>query len=227
MIRENHEYIADRQVIRRYHTGGYPELLVQQAFNGLFSFIHYFACSNLKKRIVMMTKKQSSKFQVIRYVPAVLLVCVLFYSISCNIKTAEATEFIATTAPATATPQGKTVSSDTTAPKFMEGDVYQWIKIHLKRPAEISQDKNKNKVFVNFVIATDGSVTKAKVIKSVSPELDAEALRVVNSMPCWTPAASDGKNLTASVNVVINFGITKNAGAATISYKSKTISPEE
>lgn len=225
MILENHEYIADRQVIRRYHTGGYPELLVQQAFKGLFSFTHYFACSNLKKRIVMMTKKQSSKFQVIRYVPAVLLVSVLFYGFSCNIKTAEATEFIASTTPATATPQDKTVSSDTTLPKFMEGDVYQWIKKHLKRPAEISQDKNK--VFVNFVIAADGSVAKAKVIRSVSPELDAEALRVVNSMPRWTPASINGKNIATSINIVINFGITKNVGTETTFYKDKTESPEE
>lgn len=49
-ILENHEYIADQQVIRKYHTGGYPELLIRQTFKGCFSFTNYFACSKLKKR---------------------------------------------------------------------------------------------------------------------------------------------------------------------------------
>ena len=63
LILENHEYIADQQVIRKYKISGYLELLIQQSLKGAFSFTNYFSCSNLKKRTIMLTKKQSRKFQ--------------------------------------------------------------------------------------------------------------------------------------------------------------------
>lgn len=84
LILENHEYIADQQVIRKYKISGYLELLIQQSLKGVFSFTNYFSCSNLKKRTIMLTKKQSRKFQMINYIPAFLLAGMLFYLFSCK-----------------------------------------------------------------------------------------------------------------------------------------------
>lgn len=51
-------------------------------------------------------------------------------------------------------------------------------------------------------------------------------MKVINSMPRRTPAISDGKNIATSINVVVNFGITKKSAATTF-HKSKTKSPGE
>jgi periplasmic protein TonB len=51
-------------------------------------------------------------------------------------------------------------------------------------------------VIVTFIIQKDGSVAKARIARSVDPELDAEALRIVKAMPNWTPATVDLKHRT-------------------------------
>lgn len=211
VILENHEYIADRQVIHRYHTGGYPELLIRQAFNfkGCFSFTNYFACSKLKKRIMMMTKKQTSKSQVIRYIPAFVLTGILFYGICCNIP-AQATEFI--------TPQQQAQTAKDTAkdtdfrvveksPQFPEdnGNPLKWITKNLKYPEKAMKEGKMGKVYVNFIIDTEGNVINPKIIKGVSPEIDAEALRVIRKMPKWKPGYQDGKAVKVSYNIPITF----------------------
>ena len=51
----------------------------------------------------------------------------------------------------------------------------------------------QGRVIVTFIVEIDGSITEAKVVKSVHPLLDEEALRVVRAMPKWTPGLIDGK----------------------------------
>ena len=58
-------------------------------------------------------------------------------------------------------------------------------------------------VVVSFVVNKKGKVVNAKIEKSISPELDAEALRVVNASPDWTPGMQRG----VSVNVQFTFPI--------------------
>jgi len=48
-------------------------------------------------------------------------------------------------------------------------------------------------------------VTNVKVEKSVNPDLDAEALRVISSMPDWNPGENDGTKVTAKMSLPINF----------------------
>lgn len=212
-ILENHEYIADQQVIRKYHTGGYPELLVRQAFKGCFSFTNYFACSKLKKRIMMMTKKQTSKSQVIRYIPAFVLTGILFYGICCNIP-AQATEFIT---PEPLIQQQAQTAKDTAkdtdfrvvekSPQFPEdnGNPLKWITKNLKYPEKAIKEGKMGKVYVNFIIDTEGNVINPKIIKGISPEIDAEALRVIQKMPKWKPGYQRGKAVKVSYNIPIAF----------------------
>lgn len=60
-------------------------------------------------------------------------------------------------------------------------------------------------VYVSFVIEKDGSISRAEVARGVTEELDQEALRVVNSMPNWIPAESDGKVIATKVRLPIRF----------------------
>lgn len=65
-------------------------------------------------------------------------------------------------------------------------------------------------VVCSFKIAEDGSVTDAKVIKSVDPSLDKEALRIINSMPKWAPPAKvNGKTVDMLIHLPIPFSISK------------------
>lgn len=212
-ILENHEYIADRQVICRYHTGGYPELLVRQAFKGCFSFTNNFACSKLKKRIMMMTKKQTSKFQVIRYIPAFALTGFLFYGFCCNAP-AKAAESIASEQVEIQDLRPQKDTSDVfsvveTVPQFIadKGGAHAWICKNLKYPSKAVDEKKEGRVVVTFVIEKDGSITDAKVLKKVSPELDAEALRVINAMPKWKPGVQRGQNVRVSYSIPVQFKI--------------------
>lgn len=213
-ILENHEYIADQQVIRKYHTGGYPELLIRQTFKGCFSFTNYFACSKLKKRIMMMTKKQTSKVQVIRYIPALALCGILFYGLCCNIS-AQATEFI--TPKPLIQQQAQTVKdtvkdTDTftvveQSPQFTEdkGNPLKWITKNLKYPEKAIKEGKMGKVYVNFIIDAEGNVINPKIIRGISPEIDAEVLRVFQKMPKWKPGFHRGKAVRVSYNIPVTF----------------------
>ena len=63
----------------------------------------------------------------------------------------------------------------------------------------------QGRVFVKFVIAADGSVTNVEVARPFDPNLDKEAVRVVKSMPKWTPGKQRGKAVRVSYTVPINF----------------------
>ena len=68
-------------------------------------------------------------------------------------------------------------------PQFTDGNIFDYLAQHVRYPEEAEKNGIGGMVYVQFVIDTTGKVVEPKVIKSVSPELDAEALRVVSGMP--------------------------------------------
>jgi protein TonB len=75
----------------------------------------------------------------------------------------------------------------------------------IKYPVIAQENGIQGKVFVNFVVNKDGSVTNAKIARGVDPSLDKEALRVVMSLPKWKPGKQGGKPVRVSYTVPINF----------------------
>lgn len=69
----------------------------------------------------------------------------------------------------------------------------QWLTKNLKYPLTAQRAKRQGTVLVSFIINKDGSIADRKVVKSVSPELDREALRVLRLMPKWKPGEDHGK----------------------------------
>ena len=90
-------------------------------------------------------------------------------------------------------------------PKFPGGNVQKWISKHIKYPMIAQENNIQGKVFVQFVIEKDGSVSNVKVSRSVDPSLDKEAIRVIQSMPKWTPGKQRQKPVRVSFTVPINF----------------------
>jgi len=75
----------------------------------------------------------------------------------------------------------------------------------IKYPDEAIKNGIQGKVYVTFVVGSDGSVKNAKIARGVDPLLDAEAIRVVNEMPKWKPGKQSGKDVAVQFTIPINF----------------------
>ena len=84
-------------------------------------------------------------------------------------------------------------------------ELMKYLSENIHYPEEAFKTGKEGRVIVRFVIETDGSVTHAKVVKKVSDELDAEALRVVNSMQKWTPGKQNDKPVRVKYTLPISF----------------------
>lgn len=80
-----------------------------------------------------------------------------------------------------------------------------YLQTNVKYPESALKNNEAGKVFVSFVVEKDGSIGDVKVEKSVSADLDNEALKVVREMPKWTPAMKDGKEVRSSLTLPIVF----------------------
>lgn len=91
-------------------------------------------------------------------------------------------------------------------PEFPGGmtGLMQYLSKNVKYPADARAKGIQGSVVVSVIVNTKGKATNATIVQSVSPSLDAEALRVAGTMPDWTPGTKDGK----PVNVKYSFPIT-------------------
>lgn len=92
-------------------------------------------------------------------------------------------------------------------PEFPGGEkaLLSFLSQNIKYPPIAAETGIKGKVIVNFIVNTDGSISGAKVLRSVDQSLDKEALRVVSSMPRWKPGKQSGKLVRVTYSVPINF----------------------
>jgi len=96
-------------------------------------------------------------------------------------------------------------------PEFPGGKIamQKFIVDNVKYPGSAKKEGVTGKVYVSFVVTKDGEVKDAKVVRSVNPALDEEALRVIKSMPDWTPGKQRGKKLDVQLTLPINFSLGK------------------
>jgi len=78
---------------------------------------------------------------------------------------------------------------------------------NIKYPVKAQEKGTQGKVFVNFVVEKDGTVGMVKIARGTSPDLDAEAVRVVKLMTNWTPGKNSGKPVRVSYTLPINFAL--------------------
>lgn len=217
IISQNHEYIADQQVIRKYQTGSYLQLLVNQSLKGeFFSFTNYFSCSNLKKRVIMMTKKQTKKYKIINYIPALLLSGILCITFTCITEEAPALPSVKVfaeepspePAPLIVSVQQKDTSAVFKIVEIMphfKGNLQKFLKENLAYPLEAQNKGIQGKVYLQFIVEKDGSLSDIKVSRGAHALLDKEALRVVKAMPAWTPGQQRGQKVRTAFTLPINF----------------------
>ena len=215
-IRLNLEYLADNKVVEtsidhkqyQYHLLGLTHISKQ---TGLYN---NFNVSHLKRRIIMMNKKRTRTAGRIKYALfAPLAAALLLVS---NIEAvARTVEKVMDASEATNTvPQDKPKEDQIfqicEVPPQYPGGVGECMKFlgsNIKYPAEAVAKKLEGRVIVQMIIEKDGSITNTKVVRSVSPLLDQEALRVVGIMPRWNPGTQRGQAVRVQYTLPVMFSL--------------------
>lgn len=89
-------------------------------------------------------------------------------------------------------------------PRF-NGNLKQWLRKNLRYPTRASEMGIEGKVFVQFTVEKDGSITEVVTMGKADPELAAEAMRVVKAMPKWIPGMQRKKPVRVSFTIPVVF----------------------
>lgn len=83
----------------------------------------------------------------------------------------------------------------------------EWVAQNLRYPGSAAKDSIAGRVYVQFVVNSDGHVDRVKVARGVNPDLDQEAVRVVKSSPKWAPGKQRGKVVNVAYTIPIIFSL--------------------
>ena len=95
----------------------------------------------------------------------------------------------------------------------------EWVYHYLKYPQSALKDGVQGTVMVQFIIEKDGRVADVKVIKGVDPELDAEAVRVIEASPKWKPGKMSGNRVRAALTLPVEFRLEKKSSKPSFGIK--------
>ena len=88
-----------------------------------------------------------------------------------------------------------------------QGAMMEFLSKNIKYPVVAEENGIQGRVLVKIVVKKDGTIDSPKVIKSVDPSLDKEAMRVVKTMPKWIPGKQKGEPVNVSFTVPVTFRI--------------------
>lgn len=94
-------------------------------------------------------------------------------------------------------------------PEFPGGEakLFEFIMKNLKYPQQAKEANIRGKVYVQFVVRKDGSITDIKTVRGIGSGCDDEAMRVVKSMPKWVPGTQRGKPVDVRMILPVNFSL--------------------
>ena len=92
-------------------------------------------------------------------------------------------------------------------PEFIGGTaaLMKYLSSNIKYPTISQETGSQGKVIVQFVVDKDGTISNPEVVRGVDPYLDKEAIRVISSMPKWTPGVQNGKKVRVKFTVPVSF----------------------
>lgn len=243
-VRTNLEYLADEGVLKSgVDTQQYQlALLKVSCKNAGITFANNFNVSQLKKRIEMMNKEQSSIFLSVKYLMIVPVGCLLLLgnavqataslidtSSDISASTVQKPEGIDVMKPLSNSQSGdnlQRINNQNLAnislpdestqkiyerveekPSFPGGEtaLQVYIKDNLVYPASAINRGTQGRVTLRFVVENTGEVTGIKVLRGISDDCDAEAVRVVANMPRWEPGRMNGENVAVYFTLPIFF----------------------
>jgi len=217
-LKSVHEYLADEGVLLKgYNAINYQKLLLQQSTGiQVNDLTNNFNHSLIKKRIIMMTKTKSTFFARLKLllVTPVAFLLVVAFTASPMIKTMAQSDKTLKIQKASDVkknqPQKDAVFTVVEQmPVYPGGDEarMQYVASNIKYPEEARKQGVQGTVYITFVIEKDGSVSDVSVLRGIGGGCDEEAVRVISSMPAWTPGKQRGKPVRVQFNMPIKFNL--------------------
>lgn len=84
-------------------------------------------------------------------------------------------------------------------------EMMKWIQANIEYPPMAIENEDQGKVYLSFVVGSDGKISDINVERGVTPELDKEAKRMLRNMPNWVPGEAKGKKATTRCRLPIVF----------------------
>ena len=103
--------------------------------------------------------------------------------------------------------EGKVYEKVENMPEFPGGvqGLMQYISSNLKYPAAAQKAGVQGKVIVSMIVDKEGNITDPKIIKGITPLLDAEAIRIISDMPQWKPGTDKGEKVNVQYTIPLVF----------------------
>ena len=228
-VRQNLEYLADQSVL----AGGHDRRTYQYHLLGLAyhkaaaTIYNNFNVLPLKKRIRMMNKQKSKSIGQLKYLLFIPVAALLAAACAGNSEpktaivmdkdgtrevvideqTVEQMEEMAAKQDKVAKGNPEVYDMVEQAPQFPGGPqaLMKWLGENVRYPVAAQEAGVQGRVICQFVIQADGTIGETKIMRGVSPELDAEALRIVKAMPAWTPGMQDGQAVNVRYTLPVTF----------------------
>jgi len=224
-VRHNLEYLADNTVLQ----SGYDSKTYQYHLLGLANhkaaatIYNSFNVLNLKNRISMMNKKRSHKAGMTKYliflpIAALLMLLSNMEAVARLSKSATENIMAEIEMPVITTDvmsQSAVLQNDTSQvftiveeqPRFPggEAELLKFLNENMKYPEDAKNGRIQGRVICSFIVNKDGTASDVQVTRGVHPSLDAEAVRVLQAMPRWTPGKQKGEVVRVRYNVPVVF----------------------
>ena len=226
-LRSIHEYTADRVLSEKIPVEKYCELLLahsnQKWRNHLAN--HLFQ-SQIKNRIIMMTKNRSKKASIWKFtlaIPAALLL-IFFFSIQgirADQKLSTEPDDISSMSVHDSLPDGEIFKVVEEMPLFpgcsdVEGNylakkdcsqmkMMEYIYKNIKYPKKARERGIQGTVIISFIVEKDGKLSNYKIKRDIGGDCGKAALDVVKTMPRWIPGRQRGVNVNVRMNLPVKF----------------------
>jgi TonB family protein len=229
-LRAVHEYQADQECINKgTSVSTYQKILLNQIFRSrVFRISNSFSNPSLvKKRMIMMTKRPTcslANLKLLIIIPVTASVLLAFSTCTEQKTFQEETQQEASPPPPPPPVPAERLSVHEQTnieespepfvvveqmPYFPGGEIalLKYLTDNTKYPESAKIAGIQGKVIVRFAIDEEGRAGRESVLKGVDPELDAEALRVVRSLPRFEPGRQGGKAVPVWYMVPLNFSL--------------------
>jgi TonB family protein len=223
-LRAIHEFQADQECLNAGVTVvSYQSLILNQVFRSkIFNLTNSFSNpSMIKKRMLMMTKKRTPSLANLKILMAIPVSGIIFLAISAYSEIPDSSQNNISVAqtPANQT-DNRLIPNDTRSstepfvqveemPVFPGGDagLITFIANNTIYPEAAKKNGIQGRVIVRFCITENGTLDRLSILKGVSPELDQEALRVIETLPVFTPGRNGGKPVPVWYMLPITFAL--------------------
>lgn len=203
----NLEYLADVGVLREgVDSREYQYHLLRLTYHETaVQIVNNFNVSQLKQRIMMMNKTRSSSLKLAKYLT---ILPIFFILIAANSSYAGEKDQSLQEPP----PVKKEVTEEIFVvveeqPEYPGGQeaMMKFLSESIVYPDEAKAKGIQGRVICNFVVMKDGSIDDVNVVRGVDPLLDAEAVRVLKSMPAWKPGKQRGQAVNVRYTLPLEF----------------------